>query len=113
MITSKLGVRSALVSFALVVFGALGLAACAAPVAPEEEEAVSAGEEQVDSTQEALVPTCCYGSLTCPTTGHHYAWSTSSPSCPQIDPKYSVASAACNNACVDACTSVTLSCGEP
>ena len=114
MNTTKIGVRSALVSFALVVFGSLGLAACAAPVAPEEEEAVSAGgEEQTDSTQEAIVQPCCYGYLTCPTTGLHYEWSTTSPACPQIDPKYSTASAACNNACVATCTSVTTFCGEP
>jgi hypothetical protein len=37
MITSKLGVRSALVSLSIALFGAIGLAACAAPVSTGEE----------------------------------------------------------------------------
>jgi hypothetical protein len=104
MISNKFGVRSALVSFSLIVFGAIGLAACAAPVGPEED-GVTAGEEQVGAAQEAILTQCCYGTLTCPTTGAHWAWYTGTADCGPSDERYSVASQACNNACVAACTS--------
>lgn len=108
MITNNLGVRSALVSLSLVVFGAIGLAACAAPVA-QDEEAVSAEQEQVGAAQEALGQ-CCYGYFTCPTTGHHYAWYTGPVSCGDSTEIYTVAATACNNACAPACVKTQTGC---
>jgi hypothetical protein len=108
MITSKLSVRSALVSMSLIVFGAIGLGACAAPVGTGEE-GTTADDEQVGEAHEAISQ-CCYGILTCPTTGHHYSWYTGLTSCGPIDEKYSTQAQACNNACTVACTNQQLGC---
>jgi hypothetical protein len=108
MFNTKLAVRSALVSMSLALFGALGLAACAAPVSTGEEEA-TADEEQVGAAKEALQQ-CCYGTLTCPTTGHHYSWYTGPISCGSSDEKYTVQATACNSACTQPCTNVQLGC---
>jgi hypothetical protein len=108
MIINKLAVRSALVSMSLALFGAVGLAACAAPVSTGEESA-PADEEQVGAAQDAL-QTCCYGVLTCPTTGHQYSWYTGPISCGSSDEKYTLQATACNSACTLPCKNTQLGC---
>src|SRR5262245_30748025 len=102
MNTNKLSVKSILVSLSLALFGVTGFAACAAPMEPNEE-AVSAGEEQVGEAQGAI-SRCCPGFYYCEATGRAFNYISGQPRCRA--PGMSTPGAAyiaCSNACSDPC----------